>query len=211
MVHASPGNRNSWRSITFRSGSVFGPIAWVWVFRRGSGGEPRNFPRRALQLRTRRGAGQTRNAGADRGAPEDLVAVLAWRRHRIFLERDRLFRKVRQIEEVAERVLVYYEPVTFLLTSDDYPGICAKCCLRASPRSFRTGRGLRRKSSSSWTCWRNAGPRSRAAVPASRVSSAQLRSAGCCGPASLEHMILRNPNARSAAWLRARRSSGSPA
>ena len=31
------------------------------------------------------------------------------------------FERLRQIEAASERVLVYYEPVTFLLTSDEYP------------------------------------------------------------------------------------------
>jgi transcriptional regulator with XRE-family HTH domain len=33
------------------------------------------------------------------------------------------FERLRQIEAASERVLVYYEPVTFLLTSDEYPKI----------------------------------------------------------------------------------------
>src|SRR5258708_31337863 len=31
------------------------------------------------------------------------------------------FERLRQIEAASERVLVYYEPVTFLLTPDEYP------------------------------------------------------------------------------------------
>ena len=46
------------------------------------------------------------------------------------------FERLRQIEEVAERVLVYYEPVTFLLTSDDYPGILREMLLEGLPEKL---------------------------------------------------------------------------
>lgn len=46
------------------------------------------------------------------------------------------FERLRQLEERAERVLVYYEPVTFLLTSDAYPGILREMLLEGLPEKL---------------------------------------------------------------------------
>lgn len=43
------------------------------------------------------------------------------------------FERLRQIEEASERVLVYYEPVTFLLTSDEYPKILRDMLVEGLP------------------------------------------------------------------------------
>jgi transcriptional regulator with XRE-family HTH domain len=46
------------------------------------------------------------------------------------------FERLRQIEAVSERVLVYYEPVTFLLTSDDYPKILHDMLIEGLPEKL---------------------------------------------------------------------------
>jgi transcriptional regulator with XRE-family HTH domain len=46
------------------------------------------------------------------------------------------FERLRQIEEVSERVLVYYEPVTFLLTSDEYPKILRDMLIEGLPEKL---------------------------------------------------------------------------
>src|ERR1700720_3156517 len=43
------------------------------------------------------------------------------------------FERLRQIEALSERVLVYYEPVTFLLTSDDYPKMLQEMLIEGLP------------------------------------------------------------------------------
>jgi hypothetical protein len=43
------------------------------------------------------------------------------------------FERLRQIEAASERVLVYYEPVTFLLTSDDYPKLLQDMLIEGLP------------------------------------------------------------------------------
>lgn len=46
------------------------------------------------------------------------------------------FERLRQIEAVSERVLVYYEPVTFLLTSDEYPRILRDMLMEGLPEKL---------------------------------------------------------------------------
>src|SRR5260370_18030753 len=46
------------------------------------------------------------------------------------------FERLRQIEASSERVLVYYEPVTFLLPSDEYPQILRNMLLAALPQKL---------------------------------------------------------------------------
>jgi transcriptional regulator with XRE-family HTH domain len=46
------------------------------------------------------------------------------------------FERLRQIEAASERVLVYYEPVTFLLTSDDYPKILHDMLIEGLPEKL---------------------------------------------------------------------------
>jgi transcriptional regulator with XRE-family HTH domain len=46
------------------------------------------------------------------------------------------FERLRQIEEMSERVLVYYEPVTFLLTSDEYPKILRDMLIEGLPEKL---------------------------------------------------------------------------
>src|SRR5260370_35829451 len=46
------------------------------------------------------------------------------------------FERLRQIEALSERVLVYYEPVTFLLTSDEYPKILRSMLLEGLPEKL---------------------------------------------------------------------------
>src|SRR5258707_11809355 len=46
------------------------------------------------------------------------------------------FERLRQIEAASERVLVYYEPVTFLLTSDEYPQILRNMLLEGLPEKL---------------------------------------------------------------------------
>ncbi len=46
------------------------------------------------------------------------------------------FERLRQIEASSERVLVYYEPVTFLLTSDEYPQILRNMLLEGLPEKL---------------------------------------------------------------------------
>lgn len=46
------------------------------------------------------------------------------------------FERLRQIEALSERVLVYYEPVTFLLTSDEYPKILHDMLLEGLPEKL---------------------------------------------------------------------------
>jgi transcriptional regulator with XRE-family HTH domain len=46
------------------------------------------------------------------------------------------FERLRQIEAASERVLVYYEPVTFLLTSDEYPGILRDMLIEGLPEKL---------------------------------------------------------------------------
>ncbi len=46
------------------------------------------------------------------------------------------FERLRQIEAQSERVLVYYEPVTFLLTSDEYPKILHGMLLEGLPEKL---------------------------------------------------------------------------
>jgi transcriptional regulator with XRE-family HTH domain len=43
------------------------------------------------------------------------------------------FERLRQIEAASERVLVYYEPVTFLLTSDEYPKLLHDMLMEGLP------------------------------------------------------------------------------
>ncbi|WP_315838446.1 helix-turn-helix transcriptional regulator [Bradyrhizobium prioriisuperbiae] len=43
------------------------------------------------------------------------------------------FERLRQIEALSDRVLVYYEPVSFLLTSDEYPKILQDMLLEGLP------------------------------------------------------------------------------
>lgn len=43
------------------------------------------------------------------------------------------FERLRQIEAASERVLVYYEPVTFLLTSDEYPKLLRDMLMEGLP------------------------------------------------------------------------------
>jgi transcriptional regulator with XRE-family HTH domain len=43
------------------------------------------------------------------------------------------FERLRQLEAQSERVLVYYEPVTFLLTSDDYPKMLHEMLIEGLP------------------------------------------------------------------------------
>jgi transcriptional regulator with XRE-family HTH domain len=46
------------------------------------------------------------------------------------------FERLRQIEAASERVLVYYEPVTFLLTSDEYPKLLQNMLLEGLPEKL---------------------------------------------------------------------------
>src|SRR3954471_4622146 len=46
------------------------------------------------------------------------------------------FERLRQIEAASERVLVYYEPVTFLLTSDEYPKILHDMLIEGLPEKL---------------------------------------------------------------------------
>jgi transcriptional regulator with XRE-family HTH domain len=46
------------------------------------------------------------------------------------------FERLRQIESASERVLVYYEPVTFLLTSDEYPSILRSMLIEGLPEQL---------------------------------------------------------------------------
>jgi transcriptional regulator with XRE-family HTH domain len=46
------------------------------------------------------------------------------------------FERLRQIEAASERVLVYYEPVTFLLTSDEYPKLLRDMLLEGLPETL---------------------------------------------------------------------------
>jgi transcriptional regulator with XRE-family HTH domain len=46
------------------------------------------------------------------------------------------FERLRQIEAASERVLVYYEPVTFLLTSDEYPKLLHDMLMEGLPEKL---------------------------------------------------------------------------
>jgi transcriptional regulator with XRE-family HTH domain len=46
------------------------------------------------------------------------------------------FERLRQIEAASERVLVYYEPVTFLLTSDEYPKLLHDMLMEGLPEQL---------------------------------------------------------------------------
>jgi transcriptional regulator with XRE-family HTH domain len=46
------------------------------------------------------------------------------------------FERLRQIEAASERVLVYYEPVTFLLTSDEYPKLLQDMLIEGLPEKL---------------------------------------------------------------------------
>src|SRR5471032_1771981 len=46
------------------------------------------------------------------------------------------FERLRQIEAASERVLVYYEPVTFLLTSDEYPKLLQNMLIEGLPEKL---------------------------------------------------------------------------
>jgi transcriptional regulator with XRE-family HTH domain len=46
------------------------------------------------------------------------------------------FERLRQIEAASERVLVYYEPVTFLLTSDEYPNLLREMLTEGLPEKL---------------------------------------------------------------------------
>ena len=46
------------------------------------------------------------------------------------------FERLRQIEAASERVLVYYEPVTFLLTSDEYPKLLRDMLMEGLPEQL---------------------------------------------------------------------------
>ena len=46
------------------------------------------------------------------------------------------FERLRQIESASERVLVYYEPVTFLLTSDEYPKLLRDMLMEGLPETL---------------------------------------------------------------------------
>jgi transcriptional regulator with XRE-family HTH domain len=46
------------------------------------------------------------------------------------------FERLRQIEALSDRVLVYYEPVSFLLTSDEYPKILQDMLLEGLPEKL---------------------------------------------------------------------------
>ena len=46
------------------------------------------------------------------------------------------FERLRQIEAASERVLVYYEPVTFLLTSDEYPKLLRDMLIEGLPEQL---------------------------------------------------------------------------
>ena len=46
------------------------------------------------------------------------------------------FERLRQIEAASERVLVYYEPVTFLLTSDEYPALLQNMLIESLPEQL---------------------------------------------------------------------------
>jgi transcriptional regulator with XRE-family HTH domain len=46
------------------------------------------------------------------------------------------FERLRQIEAASERVLVYYEPVTFLLTSDEYPKLLHDMLMEGLPQEL---------------------------------------------------------------------------
>src|SRR5438128_6816643 len=46
------------------------------------------------------------------------------------------FERLRQIEAASERVLVYYEPVTFLLTSDEYPKLLYDMLIEGLPEKL---------------------------------------------------------------------------
>jgi transcriptional regulator with XRE-family HTH domain len=46
------------------------------------------------------------------------------------------FERLRQIEATSERVLVYYEPVTFLLTSDEYPKLLHDMLMEGLPEKL---------------------------------------------------------------------------
>jgi transcriptional regulator with XRE-family HTH domain len=46
------------------------------------------------------------------------------------------FERLRQIEAASERVLVYYEPVTFLLTSDEYPKLLRDMLVEGLPEQL---------------------------------------------------------------------------
>jgi transcriptional regulator with XRE-family HTH domain len=43
------------------------------------------------------------------------------------------FERLRQLEEESQQILVYYEPVTFLLTSADYPDLLKKMLIEGLP------------------------------------------------------------------------------
>jgi transcriptional regulator with XRE-family HTH domain len=46
------------------------------------------------------------------------------------------FERLRQIEAASERVLVYYEPVTYLLTSDEYPKLLRDMLMEGLPEQL---------------------------------------------------------------------------
>ena len=46
------------------------------------------------------------------------------------------FERLRQIEAASERILVYYEPVTFLLTSDEYPKLLRDMLIEGLPEQL---------------------------------------------------------------------------
>ena len=54
------------------------------------------------------------------------------------------FERLRQIEAASERVLVYYEPVTFLLTSDEYPKLLRDMLMEGLPDEIVGDRDVRR-------------------------------------------------------------------
>ncbi|MFT3719689.1 helix-turn-helix domain-containing protein [Pseudorhodoferax sp.] len=52
-----------------------------------------------------------------------------------------LFERMRQLEESSERILAHFEPISVLLTSDDYLGYLREMLLEASPRT--AGKGVK--------------------------------------------------------------------
>src|SRR5205814_5648811 len=65
------------------------------------------------------------------------------------------FERLRQIEAASERVLVYYEPVTFLLTSDEYPKLLHDMLMEGLPEKLpkrkKAQAEIESRSSTRWT------------------------------------------------------------
>jgi hypothetical protein len=88
--------------------------------RRGARRSTGRVARRALQQRTRLDADQRRNPGAHGCDSGGLPAFAAGRRDRAFLQAIAYFERLRQVEAQSERISLFYEPITFLLTSEGF-------------------------------------------------------------------------------------------